>query len=94
MTKGIQLFETLIVRHGVMMVGVTGTGKTESRVCIGNALAVMSHNGSTHSMARPVHEYVINPKSVLLHELYGKLDVNTNEWKDGVLAAVAKQCVR
>ncbi|KPI86557.1 putative dynein heavy chain [Leptomonas seymouri] len=92
--KGIQFYETLIVRHGVMMVGVTGTGKTESRRCIAEALTNMAAANSTNKMARPVEEYVINPKSILLHELYGQLDVNTNEWKDGVLAAIAKDCVR
>ena len=92
--KGIQFYETLIVRHGVMLVGVTGTGKTEARRCIAGALTGMAAAGSSNKMARPVEEYVINPKSILLHELYGQLDVNTNEWKDGVLAAIAKDCVR
>ncbi|KAG5498459.1 hypothetical protein JIQ42_03265 [Leishmania sp. Namibia] len=92
--KGIQFYETLIVRHGVMLVGVTGTGKTEARQCIAESLTHLARAGSTNKMARPVMEFVLNPKSVLLHELYGQLDVNTNEWKDGVLAAIAKECVR
>lgn len=92
--KGIQFFETLIVRHGVMLVGVTGTGKTETRNCIASSLETMSSQGSSHAMARPVHQFIMNPKSILMHELYGSLDVNTNEWKDGVLAHLAKQCVR
>ncbi|CAM39839.2 putative dynein heavy chain [Leishmania braziliensis MHOM/BR/75/M2904] len=92
--RGIQFYETLIVRHGVMLVGVTGTGKTEARQCIAEALTSLSVAGSANKMARPVTEFVINPKSVMLHELYGQLDVNTNEWKDGVLAAIAKECVR
>lgn len=92
--KGIQFYETLIVRHGVMMVGVTGTGKTESRNCIVSALEDMGANGSENPMAKPVHQFIMNPKSILMHELYGSLDVNTNEWKDGVLAFLAKQCVR
>ncbi|CBZ35711.1 dynein heavy chain, putative [Leishmania donovani] len=92
--KGIQFYETLIVRHGVMLVGVTGTGKTEARQCIAGALTNLAMAESANKMARPVIEFVLNPKSVLLHELYGRLDVNTNEWKDGVLAAIAKECVR
>ncbi|RNF23496.1 Dynein heavy chain family protein [Trypanosoma conorhini] len=92
-TKGIQFYETLIVRHGVMLVGVTGTGKTEIRNCIADALGTMSGAGSNNPMARPVHQFVMNPKSVLLSELYGQLDVNTNEWRDGVLAVIAKNCV-
>ncbi|KAF5218447.1 dynein heavy chain [Trypanosoma cruzi] len=92
--KGIQFYETLIVRHGVMLVGVTGTGKTEIRNCIADALLTMSEAGSTNPMARPVHQFVMNPKSVLLSELYGQLDVNTNEWRDGVLSVIAKNCVK
>lgn len=92
--KGIQFYETLIVRHGVMLVGVTGTGKSESRNTIASALQTMHTRGSSDKMARPVLQFVLNPKSVLMHELYGILDVNTNEWKDGVLAVIAKNCVR
>ncbi|KEG14779.1 putative dynein heavy chain [Trypanosoma grayi] len=92
--KGIQFYETLIVRHGVMMVGVTGTGKTEIRNCISDALSTMAEAESSNPMARPVHQFVMNPKSVMLHELYGQLDVNTNEWRDGVLSVIAKNCVR
>ncbi|KAH9600450.1 Dynein heavy chain AAA lid domain [Trypanosoma melophagium] len=92
--KGIQFYETLIVRHGVMLVGVTGTGKTEIRNCISDALTTMSEAGSTNPMARNVHQFVLNPKSVMMHELYGQLDVNTNEWRDGVLSVIAKNCVR
>eukprot|EP00796_Vickermania_ingenoplastis_P004622 gene4627-3332_t len=92
--KGIQFYETLIVRHGVMLVGVTGTGKTETRNCISTSLESMGAAGSSNHMAKPVHQFIMNPKSILMHELYGTLDVNTNEWKDGVLACLAKQCVR
>ncbi|CBH18135.1 dynein heavy chain, putative [Trypanosoma brucei gambiense DAL972] len=93
-TKGIQFYETLIVRHGVMLVGVTGTGKTEIRTCISEALTSMSEAESSNPMARPVHQFIMNPKSVMMHELYGLLDVNTNEWRDGVLSVIAKNCVR
>nr|CCC95695.1 unnamed protein product [Trypanosoma congolense IL3000] len=92
--KGIQFYETLIVRHGVMLVGVTGTGKTEIRRCISEALTSMAEAGSSNPMAQPVHQFVMNPKSVMMHELYGLLDINTNEWKDGVLSVIAKNCVR
>ena len=37
-----------------------------------------------------VKEYVINPKSVSLGELYGEFDLNTNEWTDGILSSVMR----
>jgi dynein heavy chain len=36
--KVIQLLETMIVRHGVMLVGTTGTGKTTCSKILGKAL--------------------------------------------------------
>jgi dynein heavy chain len=92
--KGIQYYETLIVRHGVMLVGATGTGKTEARECIAFALDHMYKNKSQDKMAQEVNQYIINPKSIYMHELYGILDVMTNEWRDGHLAVIAKRCVK
>ncbi|CCW68554.1 unnamed protein product [Phytomonas sp. Hart1] len=92
--KAIQFYETLIVRHGVMLVGGTGTGKTAICQSLAEALTKMGEAESTNPMARPVHQFVINPKAIQLHELYGQLDVNTNEWMDGVLATIMKECVR
>jgi len=92
MTKGIQFFETMIVRHGVMLVGVTGTGKTQARNCIAQALTTMS-SFSAHPMARKVGQDIINPKSIYMGELYGALD-STDMWKDGHLAVIAKKAVK
>jgi len=37
-----------------------------------------------------VKEYVLNPKSVSLGELYGEFDLSTNEWTDGILSSVMR----
>jgi hypothetical protein len=36
---------------------------------------------------------LINPKSVTLDELYGKSDINTLEWTDGLLANTLRQFI-
>lgn len=92
--KGIQFYETLIVRHGVMLVGVPNTGKSEILHCIASALTFMAEDGVDNKVAKPVHQSIINPKSILMHELYGVLDPMTSEWRDGVLASIAKENVR
>ena len=90
--KIFQLYETLIVRHGVMTVGETGGGKSNSRDTLAVALTNMAENGSTNKQAKLVHQHILNPKSIFMAELYGSIDINTNEWQDGILPIVVKQC--
>ena len=37
-----------------------------------------------------VHMYVINPKAVTIGELYGKVDIMTNEWRDGLIGSTVR----
>eukprot|EP01064_Diplonema_japonicum_P034413 TRINITY_DN7114_c0_g1_i1.p1 TRINITY_DN7114_c0_g1~~TRINITY_DN7114_c0_g1_i1.p1 ORF type:complete len:4107 (+),score=1152.60 TRINITY_DN7114_c0_g1_i1:350-12322(+) len=89
-TKVLQFYETLIVRHGVMLVGAAGGGKTEARNILGNALIAMHRDGVKNSQAQKVNQHVLNPKSISMGELYGSVDPNTNEWQDGILPIVVK----
>ncbi|KAJ9454440.1 Dynein-1-beta heavy chain [Diplonema papillatum] len=91
-TKIFQFYETLIVRHGVMMVGATGGGKTAAREALADTLTDLAERKSTNSQARLVKQHVLNPKSISMAELYGSIDINTNEWQDGILPLVVKQC--
>ena len=36
--------------------------------------------------------FTMNPKSILKNQLYGNLDESTNEWTDGVLAIIVRNC--
>uniref|UniRef100_H2YVP9 AAA+ ATPase domain-containing protein n=1 Tax=Ciona savignyi TaxID=51511 RepID=H2YVP9_CIOSA len=81
--KAVQLKEQLAVRHGVMLVGPSGGGKTTVRTVLQRALT------SLYSSLAPKHtdeSFSINPKCVSLGELYGYTDPNTLEWVDGMLA--------
>ena len=68
LTKVIQLFETLNVRHGVMLVGPTGGGKT---VCRSTLAAAMTHLredlNSPNQVFQIVRKFELNPK--VLHAL-------------------------
>lgn len=90
--KVIQLYETMLVRHGVMLVGPTGGGKTTVYCTLADALLAL-HEGEgceANPFYQPVTTYVLNPKSVSMGELYGEVNPLTLEWRDGLMAL----CVR
>ena len=75
-TKTIQLYQTIFIRHGVMLVGPTGGGKTTSRNILADSLGILG---------TPVEQYEINPKAVSLTDLYGAYDLSTGDWKNGLV---------
>nr|CAD7569444.1 unnamed protein product [Timema californicum] len=96
-TKVIQLHETMIVRHGVMLVGPTGGGKTTVLNVSGvlkSALEKLHADKVKGPYYRPVHTYIMNPKSVTLGELYGEVNLFTLEWKDGLLGIMVRLAVQ
>mmetsp|Transcript_46773 Transcript_46773/g.83798 ORF Transcript_46773/g.83798 Transcript_46773/m.83798 type:complete len:4084 (-) Transcript_46773:846-13097(-) len=98
-TKVIQLQETMNVRHGVMTVGQTQTGKTVCAETLKRALTRLHHNPEVdpeneHQFYQKTHLHIMNPKAVWMEELYGEVNEVTREWTDGILSAVARKVVR
>nr|KAI8726976.1 dynein heavy chain 6; axonemal-like [Biomphalaria glabrata] len=91
--KVIQFLETMIVRHGVMLVGPTGGGKTTIYRILEKALTSLYNQGVQNEFYQPVHVYVMNPKSITMNELYGGVDKQTLEWKDGLMGLTVRFCV-
>ena len=60
--KVIQLYETQLVRHGLMCVGPTGGGKTTVSEILKDALVSLHRDGHKHHYYQPVHTYTLNPK--------------------------------
>ncbi|CAD2215824.1 Dynein heavy chain, N-terminal region 2/Hydrolytic ATP binding site of dynein motor region/AAA domain (dynein-related subfamily), putative [Angomonas deanei] len=93
-TKILQLFDTLVVRHGVMMVGQTLTGKTTTVNIMQSSLTRLFEDGHGDDGNIPlfnrVHTHVLNPKSVTMGELYGQVNEITREWTDGILSDIAR----
>ncbi|KAM8945402.1 dynein axonemal heavy chain 14 [Pelodytes ibericus] len=94
--KVIQFYNQMVARHGVMLVGPTGGGKTTVRRVLEKALAhlpsVLNGNSSSLKILKKgkVETFTINPKCVSLGELYGEINPNTMEWSDGLLASAVR----
>ncbi|XP_072114311.1 dynein axonemal heavy chain 6 isoform X1 [Mobula birostris] len=91
--KVIQLYETMIVRHGVMLVGPTGSGKTTVYQILADTLGTLHKAGETNPNYQPVKTYILNPKSITMGELYGEVNNTTMEWKDGLMALSVRAAV-
>ena len=84
----IQLYETAMVRHGLMVIGGSFSGKSK----VIKVLQDVFTSIKDHPDFVPVLTYYINPKSVLSDQLYGCSDADTGEWTDGVLAITIRNC--
>eukprot|EP01062_Namystynia_karyoxenos_P000025 TRINITY_DN10007_c0_g3_i1.p1 TRINITY_DN10007_c0_g3~~TRINITY_DN10007_c0_g3_i1.p1 ORF type:complete len:4448 (+),score=1759.39 TRINITY_DN10007_c0_g3_i1:82-13425(+) len=89
--KIIQFHETLAVRHGVMLIGETGCGKTVCRCTLADAYCTLA---MSEDEVQNTTQRVINPKSITYGELYGKMDPLSAEWTDGVLVVIVKHLVQ
>ncbi|XP_063298016.1 dynein axonemal heavy chain 14 [Pelobates fuscus] len=92
--KAIQFYNQIVARHGVMLVGPSGGGKTTVRRIMEKALAHMPSNSNNSSLnvskKGKVETFILNPKCVSLGELYGEINPNTMEWSDGLLASAVR----
>lgn len=88
--KCIQLYEVTVLRHGLMLVGPTGGGKTTNKKALALALGSLEH---LEKFSR-VRISQCNPKSVTMGQLYGEFDENTHEWTDGILCTLYRNCVK
>eukprot|EP00898_Chlorokybus_atmophyticus_P003847 jgi/Chlat1/4463/Chrsp29S04567 len=84
LTKVIQLYEMIVVRHGLMLVGLPFSGKTSASRVLASSLSDLADAGLNNE--NRVKVTVINPKGVTMGQLYGQNDPATQEWCDGVLA--------
>ncbi|XP_055643505.1 dynein axonemal heavy chain 6 [Toxorhynchites rutilus septentrionalis] len=83
--KTLQLYETMVVRWGVMLVGPTGNGKTSVLHTLARALEKLYIDFVEGPQYKPVNIQTINPKAISMEELYGYVNLATMEWKDGLL---------
>ncbi|KAK9868729.1 hypothetical protein WJX84_008574 [Apatococcus fuscideae] len=80
--KIVQLYEVLMTRHTVMVVGKTSGGKS---VVINTLAKAQTRMGKRTTLS------VVNPKAVTVPELYGQLDPETRDWTDGLLSSMFRE---
>jgi len=95
-TKIIQVHETQLVRHGMMVVGESGSGKTANVMILAKALGQLHSDGvvDRDGFYKQVDRLILNPKSITAGELYGEFNLLTGEWTDGLVPKLVRQCVQ
>lgn len=83
--KILQLYQIQKIQHGLMMVGPSGTGKTNAWQVLLKALQRLD---GVEGVA-----YVIDPKAMHKDQLYGTLDPTTREWNDGLFTHILRKIV-
>jgi len=78
--KVVQLYETTLVRHGIMMVGPPGSGKSTIIKVLQDALTATT--GIQNKRVR------MNPKAIRAEEMFGETDRLSGEWLNGIFASI------
>ncbi|KAH9599603.1 Dynein heavy chain [Trypanosoma melophagium] len=82
--KVLQLYETKLVRHGIMVVGPAMCGKTQ---CYEVMTESLSRTTVPHQQLR------MNPKAITAPQMFGRIDVS-GDWHDGVFSSLWRTAVR
>ena len=84
--KCMQLHESKLVRHGIMLVGPAGSGKTSVASVLLKALS---------DVERRHREIRLNPKAVTAEQLFGRMDpTSSGDWIDGVFSHLWRKANR
>lgn len=102
LSKSQQLFDTLTTRHGLMLVGLTMTGKSTVMDSLMTALSNLGKRTEAlkHLSTRYLSYFIktqkttCNPKSISMTELYGDVNPLTREWQDGVFSSIVRDLVK
>lgn len=84
-TKIQQLYQTIQVRQGAMLVGGTATGKTTAFKILAQILPKLN------TKIESVKFYIINPKSMEMAYLWGEYNKNNSEWAEGLIAYISRK---
>ncbi|OMJ74343.1 hypothetical protein SteCoe_26764 [Stentor coeruleus] len=85
-----QLFDTLTVRFGVMLVGPTGSGKSSCLKVLSISLSTLREKLSRDIRFQKVDMTIMNPKCISMGELYGEVNPLTQDWKEGLASSIMR----
>jgi dynein heavy chain, axonemal len=85
--KCIQLYETVTVRHSLMVVGLALSMKTS----VFKVLEYGMCNVEDKSRFEDVLMYSLNPKSITIDQIYGNFDPVSREWVEGIGASLVRK---
>jgi dynein heavy chain 1, cytosolic len=83
--KILQLRQVIDMRHGIMVVGPVGVGKSAALKVLLQAMEKV--DGTKGDM------YTIDPKAINKDVLYGTLDGTTLEWTDGIFTSLLRRII-
>ena len=77
--KNIELYEMICVRHGLMVVGPTGGGKSSNVRTLQRALTMLKNDKIEGIKYEKVDIHHLNPKSITMGQLYGADSVSISQ---------------
>ena len=87
--KVIQTYEMSLVRHSLMLVGPSGTGKSRIVEVLHKTLEACAISDTEPPMVGQSHkEMRMNPKAITAPQMFGFLDIISNEWTEGIFASI------
>ncbi|CBY14833.1 unnamed protein product [Oikopleura dioica] len=86
-------FRTLKLRHGIMIIGKSGTGKTTILKVLEKTLELLSQKNHVQDgeQVQSVDSEILFIKTMNTSELYGSFDSTTKKWSDGKLTKVFRK---